>query len=162
MSNGIDRYNPDRYQLPIKSKIMNRIMAIGMKKVFATIGISIAIASISPPATADEFSNYICLTKKNLVFVKENDNNQLIYTSFKGQYNSIDTPAKNPDLILSNGQRKLFDRNNKQSLVWKNGAYTYQIIGPTAKSGKNLSGYLVVKRNNLTISTQQCLSLEYL
>jgi hypothetical protein len=133
-----------------------------LTKTLTTIGISIAIFSISPPATADEFSNYICLTKKNLVFVKENDNNQLVYTSFKGQYNSIDTPAKNPDLVLSNGQRKLFDRNRKQSIVWKNGAYTYQIIAPTAKAEKNLTGYLVVKRNNQTISTQQCLSLEYL
>jgi hypothetical protein len=133
-----------------------------LTKTLTTIGISIAIFSISPPATADEFSNYICLTKKNLVFVKENDNNQLVYTSFKGRYNSIDMPAKNPDLILSNGRRTLFDRNNKQSIVWKNGAYTYQIIAPTAKAEKNLTGYLVVKRNNLTISTQQCLSLEYL
>jgi hypothetical protein len=133
-----------------------------LTKALTTIGISIAIFSISPPATADEFSNYICLTKKNLVFVKENDNNQLVYTSFKGRYNSIDMPAKNPDLILSNGQRTLFDRNNKQSIVWKSGAYTYQIIAPTAKAEKNLTGYLVVKRNNLTISTQQCLSLEYL
>jgi hypothetical protein len=133
-----------------------------LTKALTTIGISIAIFSISPPATADEFSNYICLTKKNLVFVKENDNNQLVYTSFKGRYNSIDMPAKNPDLILSNGRRTLFDRNNKQSIVWKNGAYTYQIIAPTAKAEKNLTGYLVVKRNNLTISTQQCLSLEYL
>jgi hypothetical protein len=133
-----------------------------LTKALTTIGISIAIFSILPPATADEFSNYICLTKKNLVFVKENDNNQLVYTSFKGRYNSIDMPAKNPDLILSNGRRTLFDRNNKQSIVWKNGAYTYQIIAPTAKAEKNLTGYLVVKRNNLTISTQQCLSLEYL
>lgn len=133
-----------------------------LTKALTTIGISIAIFSISPPATADEFSNYICLTKKNLVFVKEDANNQLVYTSFKGRYNSIDMPAKNPDLILSNGRRTLFDRNNKQSIVWKNGAYTYQIIAPTAKAEKNLPGYLVVKRNNLTISTQQCLSLEYL
>jgi hypothetical protein len=116
MSNGIDRYNSDRYQLSPKYNVMNKLMSTGIKKVFATIGISIAITSISPPATADEFSSYICLTKKNLVFVKENDNNQLIYTSFKGQYNSIDTPAKNPDLILSNGQRKLIDRFQHQFL----------------------------------------------
>ncbi len=42
-----------------------------MKKTLATIGISIAILALFPSAsTADEFSKYICLTKKNLVFVK--------------------------------------------------------------------------------------------
>jgi hypothetical protein len=134
-----------------------------MKKTLAMIGISIAVLSIFPSAsTADEFANYICLTKKNLVFVKENTNNQLVYTSFKGQYNSISTPQRDPDLILYNGRRKLFSQNEKQSITWQAGSYTYQIIGPTAKAEKNLTGYLVVKRNNLTISTQQCLSLEYL
>jgi hypothetical protein len=133
-----------------------------MKKAFASIAI-LATLTISSPATAsDEFSNYICLTKQNLVFVKENTNNQLVYTSFKGRYNSIEVPNRDPDLILSNGRRKLFSQNERQSMTWTNGAYTYQITAPTAKAEKNLTGYLVVKRNNRTISTQQCLSLEYL
>jgi hypothetical protein len=139
---------------------MNKIMSIGMKKTLAPIGLSIAILSIfTQVSTADEFSNYICLTKKNLVFVKENTNNQLVYTSFKGQYNSISVPQRDPDLVLYNGRRKLFSRNEKQSLTWQTGSYTYQIIGATAKAEKNLTGYLIIKRNNLTISTQQCLSL---
>ncbi len=71
-------------------------------------------------------------------------------------------PQRDPDLILYNGRRRLFAQNEKQSLTWQTGSYTYQIIEATAKAEKNLTGYLIVKRNNLTISTQKCLSLEFL
>jgi hypothetical protein len=129
-----------------------------MKKIIALLGIPISIASLSSPAMADEFSNYTCNTGKNLVFVRENNGGQLVYTSFKGYYPWLQEPTKSADLVLTNGRRTLFDDNNQQSLIWKRGNYTYQIIAPTAKNETDFTGNLIVKQNGRVIMKQQCIN----
>ncbi len=127
-----------------------------MKKIIVLIGISIGIVSLSSPAMADEFSNYTCNTGKNLVFVKENDGGQLVYTSFRGYYPWLQEPEKSADLVLSDGRRTLFDNNNQQSIVWKRGNYIYQVIAPTAKNETGFTGNLIVKQNGRVVMKQQC------
>ncbi|BAY95993.1 MULTISPECIES: hypothetical protein [unclassified Tolypothrix] len=129
---------------------------------FCAVFFTLAISSINSffiqsPAKAFEDTTYICNTGKYLVFTRENENNQLVYTAFQGYFDSNGYPEQDPDLILYNGSLRYINDGNQQLMTWaSNRGYVYQVIAPTLKAEVELPNYLIVKRNGRVILRQKC------
>jgi hypothetical protein len=128
--------------------------------VFLVISLlSIGNLEIISPAQAFESTSAICNTGEQLIFTRKIDGD-LTYTAYKGKYNPKQPiegePKIRPELVLHNGQVTLLNNGNKQSMVWKNRRYTYQLVVPTLKAEANLSGQLIIKKNDQIILKKQC------
>jgi hypothetical protein len=122
---------------------------------FAAVGIS-----CNRSALAFEDTVYICRSENHTVFVSKYDNKKFIYKSFEGKLDLSQDLSQQaggkPDLILYDGHRK-FVSEKRKTMTWKTGVYTYQIIAPTEKAEDDISGYLIVKKNNKKIKQEKCL-----
>ena len=130
-----------------------------INRISLVLAISLVSSFYAPlPVKSYENSNFVCNTGEFLVFATENNNNQLVYTAFKGNYNSVERPERDPDLVLYNGRTSFIRNGDRKVMLWRAaGGYTYQVIAYTLKSEDDFKGNLIVKRNGRTIISQPCL-----